>query len=396
MLIEPDWLATHLDDPAVRVVEVDVSTAAYDQWHIDGAVLWNVYADLKDHQYRPVDTAAFERLVSRSGIESGSTVVFYGYAPALGYWLLKRHGHADVGVLNCSREAWRSGGHPHSGAPSHWRPTQYQLPEPNGQLRADRDTVQAAIGEPGTTLLDVRSTAEYAGERFWPSGGMEPGGRAGHIPTAVHQPFDDVYDERGAFRSAAALRQILPAIDLDAGGELITYCTIGGRAATAWYVLTELLGHDDVRVYDGSWAEWGLTPHSPIEEPQPTEADMSALIRKSLDTPEEVRKFEAGSGQLELVNLDTAPVGRATFQPGWRWSEHVKPIAQTDSCQAAHTCYFVAGRMKVVADDGEEMEYGPGDFAIMAPGHDAWTVGDQQCVVIDWQGFADYAKRPQP
>jgi quercetin dioxygenase-like cupin family protein len=119
---------------------------------------------------------------------------------------------------------------------------------------------------------------------------------------------------------------------------------------------------------------------------------MSALVRKSLDTPEEVRPFEAGSGQLELVNLDTGPVGRATFQPGWRWSEHIKPIAHTDSCQAAHTCYFVAGRMKVVTDDGEEMEYGPGDFAIMAPGHDAWIVGDEPCVVIDWQGFADYAK----
>jgi quercetin dioxygenase-like cupin family protein len=79
--------------------------------------------------------------------------------------------------------------------------------------------------------------------------------------------------------------------------------------------------------------------------------------------------------------------------PGWKWSEHVRPIAKTDSCQAAHTGYFVSGRMKVVMDDGQEMEYGPGDFAIMAPGHDAWIVGDEPCVVIDWQGYADYAKR---
>jgi quercetin dioxygenase-like cupin family protein len=119
---------------------------------------------------------------------------------------------------------------------------------------------------------------------------------------------------------------------------------------------------------------------------------MAGLIRKSLDAPEEVRKFDAGSGQLELVNLDAAPVGRATFEPGWRWSLHVKHIAKTASCEAAHTCYFVAGRMKVVMDDGEELEYGPGDFAIMPPGHDAWIVGDTPCVVIDWQGFADYAK----
>jgi len=120
---------------------------------------------------------------------------------------------------------------------------------------------------------------------------------------------------------------------------------------------------------------------------------MNGLTRMSLDRPEEVRRFEGNSGQLDLVNLEAAPVGRATFEPGWRWSEHVKPIAGTDSCQASHTCYFVSGRMKVVMDDGEEMKDGPGDFAVMAPGHDAWTVGDTACVVIDWQGFADYAKR---
>jgi quercetin dioxygenase-like cupin family protein len=119
---------------------------------------------------------------------------------------------------------------------------------------------------------------------------------------------------------------------------------------------------------------------------------MSALIRKNFDSPEEVRAFAADSGHLELVNIDGGPVGRATFQPGWRWSEHVKPIAGTASCQAAHTCYFVSGRMAVITDGGETVEYGPGDFAIMAPGHDAWTVGDEPCIVVDWQGFADYAK----
>ena len=120
---------------------------------------------------------------------------------------------------------------------------------------------------------------------------------------------------------------------------------------------------------------------------------MAGLIRKSLDSPEETRPFEDGKGKLELVNLEEGGVGRATFEPGWQWSKHVKPIAGTDSCEAAHMGYFVSGRMKVVMDDGEEMDYGPGDFAVMAPGHDAWVVGDEPCVVIDWQGFADYAKR---
>ena len=120
---------------------------------------------------------------------------------------------------------------------------------------------------------------------------------------------------------------------------------------------------------------------------------MPGLVRMSLDSPEETRPFEGGTGQLQLVNMQEGGVGRATFRPGWRWSEHVKPIAKTDSCQAAHTGYFISGRMKVVMDDGEEMEYVSGDFAIMAPGHDAWVIGDEPCVVIGWQGFADYAKR---
>ena len=120
---------------------------------------------------------------------------------------------------------------------------------------------------------------------------------------------------------------------------------------------------------------------------------MAGLTRKSFDTPDEIRPFEAGNGQAGGDQHRHGVVGRATFQPGWRWSEHVKPIAGTESCQAAHTGYFVSGRMKVVMDDGEEMEYGPGDFAYMAPGHDAWIVGDEPCVVIDWQGFTDYAKR---
>ena len=120
---------------------------------------------------------------------------------------------------------------------------------------------------------------------------------------------------------------------------------------------------------------------------------MAGLIRKSFDSPDEIRPFEGDKGRLELVNSENGAVGRATFQPGWKWSEHVKPIAKTSSCEAAHAGYFVSGRMKVVMNDGEEMEYGPGDFALMAPGHDAWVVGNDPCVVIDWQGFTHYAER---
>jgi thiosulfate/3-mercaptopyruvate sulfurtransferase len=265
VLVDPQWLEAHLLDPRVRVVEVDVSPAAYNDWHIDGAVLWNVYADLKDADYRLADAAAVERLFSRSGIRPDSTVVFYGYAPTMAFWLMKLHGHTDVRILDCSRDTWQAEGRPCSSAPAEPAATGYVLPEQNERLRAGHTAVRKAISDPGTILLDVRTRDEYRGERFWPSGGMEPGGRAGHIPGAVHQPIDDLYDDCGSFRAAADLRAVFAAAVPD--GEVITYCTIGGRASTAWFVLTYLLGRQHVRVYDGSWAEWGRMTSTPVERP---------------------------------------------------------------------------------------------------------------------------------
>ena len=265
VLVDAGWLAAHLHDPAVRVVEVDVSRRAHDEWHIGGAVLWDVYRDLKDADYRLVDTAATERLLARSGISPASTVVFYGYAPAMGFWLMKLHGHDDVRILDCSRDAWQAEGRPVSSQATEPATGGYVLGEQDARLRADHTAVRNAIGGPRTTLLDVRTWDEYRGERFWPSGGLEPGGRAGHVPSAIHQPIDGLYDDRGSFRAVSDLRAVFSSVDLDGQDELISYCTIGGRACTAWFVLTYLLGRDHVRVYDGSWAEWGRMAGTPVE-----------------------------------------------------------------------------------------------------------------------------------
>ncbi len=264
VLVGPEWLADHLHDARLRLVEVDVGAANFDEWHIDGAVLWNVYRDLKDGDYRLVDRTALRCLFERSGIGRDSTVVFYGYAPAMGFWLMKLYGHADVRILDCTRTTWRDEGWPWTRAldmPVH---SSYPLPDEDGRVRARCSEVERAIGRSSCAIVDVRSEPEFRGERFWPSGGLEPGGRTGHIPTALHLSIEDLQDQRGSFRDAAGLREIFSPVDPSGDGEVITYCTIGGRASTAWFALTHLLGRQNVRVYDGSWAEWGRLPATPV------------------------------------------------------------------------------------------------------------------------------------
>jgi thiosulfate/3-mercaptopyruvate sulfurtransferase len=267
VLVEPRWLGEHLHDPALRVVEVDVSPVAYDKGHIEGAVLWNVYRDLKDDDYHLVDGAATEQLLGRSGIAPGSTVVFYGYAPAMGFWLMKLYGHADVRILDCARGTWQDHGRPWTTDAAKPVTSPYRLPDEDERIRARHSTVEEAINDPTRIIVDVRSAPEFRGERFWPSGGLEEGGRAGHVPSAAHLPIEGAYDEQGSFRSAADLGQLFSSIDLTGDSEVISYCTIGGRACTAWFALTYLLGRQHVRVCDGSWAEWGRMPEKPVERP---------------------------------------------------------------------------------------------------------------------------------
>jgi thiosulfate/3-mercaptopyruvate sulfurtransferase len=264
VLVDTAWLREHLDDPEVRVVEVDVSPAAYTQGHIPGAVLWNVYKDLKTAEYQLVDRAAVEKLIQQSGIDVKSIVVFYGYAPTMGYWLMKLYGHPQVRVLNASRDTWQREGRPWTAAVSAPTVTSYHLSAQNERIRADQSMVRGAIDATGRIIVDVRTEPEYRGERFWPSGAMEEGGRAGHIPSALHVPGDGILDENGAFLPAEALEQHFADLHPEAGGEVISYCTIGGRACTAWFILSQLLGHEEARVYDGSWAEWGRAASTPV------------------------------------------------------------------------------------------------------------------------------------
>jgi thiosulfate/3-mercaptopyruvate sulfurtransferase len=268
-LVSADWLAAHLDDPGVRVVEVDVSPKSYNEGHISGAVFWDIYKALKDPTYRLVDDATLENILSTSGITPSTKVVFYGYGPALGYWLLKSYRHADTSVLNLSKQRWQEDGRPWATDRPEPKATRYTLPEPDPEIRALQPMVAASIGAADCAILDVRSEAEFRGERFWPSGAPADTGRAGHIPGALNVPLDAVVNADGSYAPTDLLRRTFPA-ELGDIREIVTYCTIGNRASVAWFVLSELLGRRGVRVYEGSWAEWGFMPATPVETGSPT------------------------------------------------------------------------------------------------------------------------------
>jgi thiosulfate/3-mercaptopyruvate sulfurtransferase len=247
-----------LDDPSVRIVEVDVSAAPFDAGHIPGAVFWDAYTDLRPVGYRPLDPPDFARLLSRSGIGPDTTVVFYGYGAYLGYWLMRSHGHARVHLMSGGRDRWRETGHGWSTEVPAPSPVPYSI----DSARSDVATQAEVLGltdDPDAVVVDVRSRWEFIGERFWPSGGMQEGGRAGHIPGAVWLPLDI------AQHGPDEVRDLCAAAGVDPDRHLVVYCTIGNRASQVWFALKHLLGYPRVSVYYESWAEWGNTSALPVQ-----------------------------------------------------------------------------------------------------------------------------------
>jgi thiosulfate/3-mercaptopyruvate sulfurtransferase len=277
-LVDAAWAQQHLDDPAVRFVEVDVDTTSYEQSHIPGAVAWNWTSQLSDGVRRDIATREdFGTLLSDSGISPDTTIVLYGdnnnWFAAWAYWQLKLYGHHDVRILNGGRKYWLDHALPLSTDVPSYEATGYQLPEADFSLRAYRDDILPRLGDPELALVDVRSPAEYNGEIIAPPGMSETAQRPGRIPGAASIPWAQTVKEDGTFKDEAELRTLYEAKGITPDKDVIAYCRIGERSSHSWFVLHELLGYERVRNYDGSWTEYGSLIGVPIEKPTPVGAE---------------------------------------------------------------------------------------------------------------------------
>src|SRR5687767_6696937 len=267
-LVSAQWVEDHLDDPQVVLVEVDEDTTAYDKGHIRGAIKLDWTTDLQDQVRRDfVNKQQFEALLSDRGVSNDHTVVLYGgnnnWFAAYAYWYFKLYGHDKVRLLDGGRKKWELDNRPLNTDEVSRAATTYSAKEQDRSIRAFRDDAVAAIGV--SNLVDVRSPDEYAGRLLAPAHlPQEQAQRAGHIPTALSVPWSKAANEDGTFRSDDELRELYAAAGLDNDKPTIAYCRIGERSSHTWFVLYELLGHRDVRNYDGSWTEYGSLVGVPV------------------------------------------------------------------------------------------------------------------------------------
>jgi len=268
VLVSADWAQEHLGDTGLVFVEVDEDTSAYDKGHLEGAVKLDWKTDLQDPLRRDfVDKEQFEALLSSKGISNDDTVVLYGgnnnWFAAYAYWYFKLYGHSDVKLVDGGRKKWELDSRPLSDAEVTRPATTYTAQDPDTSIRAFRDEVVAAIDT--KNLVDVRSPDEFAGKLVAPAHLPQEGAqRPGHIPSAVNVPWSKAANEDGTFKSDEELAALYADAGFDGSKETIAYCRIGERSSHTWFVLKELLGHENVKNYDGSWTEYGSLVGVPI------------------------------------------------------------------------------------------------------------------------------------
>jgi len=271
-LVDADWVEAHLNDPKVRLIEVDVDTNAYDQGHIPGAVGFNWKKELQDQVVRaPLSKEHLEELLGRAGVSNDTTIVLYGdnnnWFAAWALWILKDYGHEDVRLLDGGRVKWLADKREITTEVPSYSQATYHAGEPKTDIRALRDQVLSQIGQSNVALVDVRSPGEYSGELLAPANLPQEGAqRGGHIPGAANIPWGQAVREDGTFKSADELRALYGGKGVTPDKEVIAYCRIGERSSHTWFALHYLLGYPQVRNYDGSWTEWGSLIGVPIEK----------------------------------------------------------------------------------------------------------------------------------
>lgn len=274
-LVSTAWVAEHLNDPQVRLVEVDEDVLLYEQGHLPGAVKLDWHTELQRPDVRDfIDEAAFAALMAAKGISNNSTVVLYGdksnWWAAYAFWFFKYNGHADVRLMNGGRQKWLAERRPLVSEPPVITPGTYTVPYRDASIRAfAADVLQHIIKvkDGKGALVDVRSPQEFSGELLhMPNYPQEGAQRGGHIPGAQNIPWAQAVNEDGTFKSAEELVKLYESRGITKDKDVIAYCRIAERSSHSWFVLKYLLGYPKVRNYDGSWTEWGNLVGVPIEK----------------------------------------------------------------------------------------------------------------------------------
>jgi thiosulfate/3-mercaptopyruvate sulfurtransferase len=270
-LVSTEWVAQNTNNPSVRIVEVDVDTAEYDKGHVPNAIGWAWNTQLCDTVRRDIiPKDQFETLMSRSGIGNDTTVILYGdnnnWFAAWALWQLKIYGHNNVKLMNGGRKKWLAEGRDVSTETPSFSSVGYKASGPDNSIREFLPAVQAAVNSKSVELVDVRSPAEFTGEILSPPGLPETCQRGGHIPGASNIPWAKACNDDGTFKSREELEAIYKAAGITGTKPIIAYCRIGERSSHSWFVLSQLLGYQNVTNYDGSWTEWGNLVGAPVEK----------------------------------------------------------------------------------------------------------------------------------
>ncbi len=273
VLVDTDWVAQHLNDSNIRIVESDEDVLLYELGHVPGAVEIDWHVDLQDAVVRDyINKRGFEALMASRGIANDTTVVFYGdknnWWATYALWVFSLFGHEKVKIMNGGRQKWIAENRPLSKETPHYPSTRYVAKDRDDtKIRAFRDQVMRHVGA-GNPLVDVRSPQEFTGELLhMPSYPQEGALRGGHIPGARNIPWSKAAREDGTFKSADELKDLYQTQGIAPDKDIITYCRIGERSSHTWFVLQYLLGYPRVRNYDGLWTEWGNLVGAPIEKP---------------------------------------------------------------------------------------------------------------------------------